>query len=276
MTDPLQLQDTTPLRPGFGDLAGKAAIITGAASGIGLALAHALAERGVDLALADIDARGLEAARTQLAATGRRICTRVLDVSSEAEVRAAASEFGAQLGKVHLVFNNAGIDMSGTLASVSQEDWTRVLGINLLGVVHGIRHFVPLLQRHGEPAHIVNTASGLGLWVSPAAATGAYSASKYGVVALTEALEQELAGSHIGVSLLCPGPVATPIAERSPHATPQLRANIAAGITPHQAAARVLDALRDGEFYIFTHAQLAANLRQRFGRILGALSRVPA
>ncbi len=279
MTDHSQPEKRHPAAhatPGFGDFEGKAAIITGAASGIGLALAHALAASGVDLALADIDARGLEAARTQLAATGRRICTRVLDVSSDADVRAAASEFGAQLGKVHLVFNNAGINMSGTLASRSDDDWTRVLGVNLLSVVHGIRHFVPLLQRHGEPAHIVNTASGLGLWVSPAVPMGAYAASKYGVVALTEALEHELATSRIGVSVLCPGPVATSIAEDAPDAaSAQLRASIAAGMTPDQAASRILDAIRRGEFYIFTHAQLEVNLRQRFARILDAFSRVP-
>jgi NAD(P)-dependent dehydrogenase (short-subunit alcohol dehydrogenase family) len=261
--------------PGFRNFEGKTAIITGAASGIGLALAHALAASGVDLALADIDPHGLEAARAQLCSTGRRVYTRVLDVSRDADVRAAASEFEAQLGKVHLVFNNAGIEMSGALESLSEDDWTRVFGVNVFGVIHGIRHFVPLLRRHGEPAHIVNTASGAGFWVNRDVSMGSYSATKSCVVALSEALEQDLEGSSVGVSVLCPGPVATPIAERSSHASERLRATIAAGMAPHEAATRVLGAIRDGEFYIFTHAQLQANLKKRFTRILEALSRVP-
>ncbi|UUZ64622.1 SDR family NAD(P)-dependent oxidoreductase [Polaromonas sp. P1-6] len=261
--------------PSFRDFEGKAAIITGAASGIGLALAHALAASGVDLALADIDARGLEAARAQLASTGRRIYTRVLDVARDADVRAAASEFEAQLGKVHLVFNNAGIEMSGALESLSEDDWTRVFGVNVFGVIHGIRHFVPLLRRHGEPAHIVNTASGAGFWVNRDVSMGSYSATKSCVVALSEALEQELDGSRIGVSVLCPGPVATSIAERSSRSSERLRASIAAGMTPEKVAARVLGAIRDGEFYIFTHAQLQTSLQKRFARIFEALSRLP-
>jgi len=257
----------------IGDLNGKAAIITGAASGIGLALAHALAARGVDLALADIDASGLEAARAELAPSGRRIFTRVLDVSRDADVRAAALEFEAQLGAINLVFNNAGIDMSGTLESLSEEDWTRAFGVNVFGVIHGIRHFVPLLRRHGGPAHIVNTASGAGLWVHSEIPMGAYAATKSSVVALSEALEQELRGTHIGVSVLCPGPVATPIAERSPHSSERLRASIAAGASPQKVAGQVLDAICAGEFYIFTPTRMKAGLEQRFGRILDALER---
>lgn len=282
MTDPTRTNRNLPAdrraqpdaRPDLGDLAGKAAIVTGAASGIGLALAQALAERGVDLALADIDARGLEAARAQLASSGRRVVTRVLDVSNDVDVRAAAAEFEAQLGKVHLLFNNAGIDMSGKLEALSEQDWTRVFGINVFGVIHGIRHFVPLLRRHGEAAHVVNTASGAGLWVNGAISMGAYAATKSCVVALSEALEQELNGTAVGVSVLCPGPVATPIAEKSSRASEGLRASIAAGMAPQDVATRVLSAMRDGEFYIFTHAGLKANLELRFARILQALDRL--
>ncbi len=258
----------------FADFKGKTAIITGAASGIGLALAHALAAAGVDLALADINAQGLEALRTQLAATGRRIYTRVLDVSSDADMRAAAAEFEAQLGEVHLVFNNAGIDMSGRLESLSEADWQRVFGVNVFGVIHGIRHFVPLLRRHGKPAHVINTASGLGFWVSRDIAMGAYAATKYSVVALSEALEHELEGSSVGVSVLCPGPVSTSIAEQSVHTSESLRATIAAGMAPAEVAKRVLDAIRAAEFYIFTHAQLKTSLHKRNDRIYDALARL--
>ena len=257
----------------IGDFSGKAAIITGAASGIGLALAHALAAQGVDLALADIDASGLEIARAELAESGRRIFTRVLDVSCDADVRAAALEFEARLGKIHLLFNNAGIDMSGTLESLSEGDWTRVFGVNVFGVIHGIRHFVPLLRRHGEAAHVVNTASGAGFWVNSEIPMGAYAATKSSVVALSEALEQELRGTCIGVSVLCPGPVATPIAERSHRASEMLRASIAAGTAPQKVAGIVLDAIRAGEFYIFSPTRMRTGLEKRFERILGALER---
>ncbi|MGY2492889.1 SDR family NAD(P)-dependent oxidoreductase [Cupriavidus sp. CP313] len=258
------------------DFQGKTAIITGAASGIGLALAEALAARGADLALADIDARGLDAARARLGPSGRRICTRVLDVSSDADVRDAASEFEAKLGKIHLVFNNAGIDMSGELTSLSEMDWQRTFGINVFGVIHGIRHFLPLLRRHGEPAHLVNTASGAGFWVNGDFPMGAYAATKFSVVALSEALEQELSGTGIGVSVLCPGPVRTPIAERSSHASEQFRATVAAGAAPELVAGLALEAIRAGEFYIFTPTRMRPRLEQRFARILEALERTPA
>ncbi|WER46592.1 SDR family NAD(P)-dependent oxidoreductase [Cupriavidus sp. WKF15] len=274
-------QDTTGkadrgARPRLHDFRGKAAIITGAASGIGLALAKALAARGADLALADIDARGLEAARARLAPTGRRVCTRVLDVSSDADVRDAAVEFEAKLGRVHLVFNNAGIDMSGELASLSEQDWMRVFGVNVFGVVHGIRHFLPLLRRHAEPAHFVNTASGAGFWVNHAFPMGAYAATKYSVLALSEALEQELRGTGIGVSVLCPGPVKTPIAERSSHTSEQFKASVAAGAAPELVASQTLEAIGSGEFYIFTPTRMRPRVEARFARILDALERAPS
>ncbi|HSW16420.1 MAG TPA: SDR family NAD(P)-dependent oxidoreductase [Ramlibacter sp.] len=269
-TDAIQ---SSGARAGLNDFQGKAAIITGAASGIGLALAEALAARGVDLALADIDAQGLEVARARLASMGRRIYTRVLDVSSDEDVRAAASEFESRLGKVHLVFNNAGVDMSGELATLSQDDWKRVFGVNVFGVIHGMRHFVPLLLKHDEPAHIVNTASGAGFWVNSNFPMGAYAATKYSVVALTESLEQELAGAGVGVSVLCPGPVRTPVAERSDHASEEFKAAVAAGVAPEEAARRTLDGMLAGEFYIFTPTAMRERLEKRFARIMSALDR---
>ena len=260
-------------RTGLNDFQGKAAIITGAASGIGLALAEALAARGADLALADIDARGLDTVRERLASTGRRIYTRVLDVSSDAEVHAAASEFESKLGKVHLVVNNAGIDMSGALSTLSQEDWKRAFGVNVFGVINGIRHFVPLLFRHGEPAHVVNTASGAGFWVNSDFPMGAYAATKSSVVALSESLEQEFSGTGVGVSVLCPGPVKTLIAERSSTASEKFKAGIAAGSAPEDVAHRVLEGIRAGEFYIFTPTRMRGSLEKRFARILAALDR---
>jgi len=253
--------------------AGGAAIITGAASGIGLAIASELAARGVDLALADVDAAGLEAARRELATGGRRVVTCVLDIADDDAVRAAAASFDAALGPIHLLFNNAGIDMSGRLDALSLADWQRAFGINVFGVVHGLRHFLPLLQRHGQRAHVVNTASGAGLWVNDAVDMGAYASTKYAVVAISEALERELAGTPVAVSVLCPGPVATPIAQRSPHASAQMRASIAAGTPPETVARLLLDAMARGEFFVFTPTAMGPKLERRHARIMDALAR---
>jgi len=252
---------------------GRAAIITGAASGIGLALARELAARGANLALADRDSRGLAAAHEELAAIGNQVVSEVLDVADDAQVRAAAAAFDAQLGPIHLLFNNAGIDMSGALDTLTLADWRRAFDINVFGVVSGLRHFLPLLQRHGGRAHVVNTASGAGFWVNSEVRMGAYAATKYAVVAISEALEQELAGTNVGVSVLCPGPVATSIAERSANASPQLRASIAGGASPESVAQLVLAGIATGEFYIFTPTRIAPALQQRHARILSALSR---
>jgi NAD(P)-dependent dehydrogenase (short-subunit alcohol dehydrogenase family) len=256
-------------------LQGKAAIVTGAASGIGLAIARALAARGVDLAIADIDAPALERAHAELVTAGRRVASHVLDVGDARSVAQAAAHFDEWIGPIHLLFNNAGIDMSGTLASLTLDDWRRAFDINVFGIVHGLKHFLPLLQRHGERAHVVNTASGAGFWVNPDATMGAYAATKYAVVAISEALEQELAGSPVGVSVLCPGPVATAIAQRSPRASDRLRADLAAGTAPQDVAHWLLEAIVRDEFYVFTPNRMAERLQQRTARILQALARVP-
>lgn len=254
---------------------GRAAIITGAASGIGLALARALAARGVDLAIADIDKDALEAARAELAATGRRIIARRVDVSDDEDVRAAAAAFDVALGPIHLLFNNAGIDLSGRLDALSLAEWQCGFGVNVFGVVHGLRHFLPLLRRHGGRAQVVNTASGAGFWVNADAAMGAYAATKFAVVAISEALEHELAGTPVGVCVLCPGPVATGIAARSDRASALLRDSIAAGTAPETVATLLLDAIERDDFYVFTPTRMADGVRKRSARILDAIARVP-
>jgi NAD(P)-dependent dehydrogenase (short-subunit alcohol dehydrogenase family) len=250
-----------------------AALVTGAGSGIGLALAHALAARGMDLGLADIDAEALESAREALQAAGCRVECRTVNVADEAQVQAAAGHFATTLGPVRYLFNNAGIDVSGELAWLSMADWHRAFDVNVFGVVHGLRHFLPLLQRHGGPAHVLNTASGAGFWVNGQVRMGAYAATKSAVVAISEALEQELAGSPVRVSVLCPGPVATAIAERSGKVAPGLREAIAQGVQPDFVARIALEAMERGEFYIFTPNRMAAGLQQRHLRIQEALAR---
>ncbi|HVZ45911.1 MAG TPA: SDR family NAD(P)-dependent oxidoreductase [Ramlibacter sp.] len=261
---------TTPF-----DFAGTTAVVTGAASGIGRAIACALAHRGVNLGLVDVDARGLAETQDRILATGRRVAARTADVSDDAAVRAAASAFDRELGAIHLLFNNAGVDASGALESLSHADWQRAFGVNVFGVVNGLSHFLPLMHRHGQRAHVVNTASGAGFWVSGDVRMGAYAATKYAVVAISEALEQELAGSRVGVSVLCPGPVATHIAERSPRAERALRESIAAGAAPQLAAEIALGGVQRGDFYIFTPTRMRARVQARHERILEALDRVP-
>jgi NAD(P)-dependent dehydrogenase (short-subunit alcohol dehydrogenase family) len=249
---------------------GKGAIVTGAASGIGLALARALAQSGANVALADIDAEGLEKARVELTRNGTRIVAQIVDVADDTAVRVAAVKFEAQLGKVHLLFNNAGVEMSGAIESLDSRDWQWLVGVNVFGVIHGIRHFLPLLRRHGEGGHVVNTASIGGLQVNRDFRLGPYAMTKYAVVALSEALEQDLEGSGIGVSVLCPGLVATHIAESSRRPNAALREAVVAGLAPDKVAERVLRAIHGGEFYIFTHADLKPKLEARFRRILEA------
>lgn len=245
------------------DFKGKGAIVTGAASGIGLALARALVQAGARVAALDIEKVDLQGVFAQQ-----------VDVSSDAAMQAAALRIEKQLGKVHLVFNNAGIEMSGPLESLDAADWQRLFAVNVFGVIHGIRHFVPLLRRHGEGGHVVNTASIAGHQVNRDFRLGPYAATKYAVVALSEALEQDLEGSAIGVSVLCPAPVATRIAENAKKPNEKLRAAVAAGMAPGAVAERVLKAIRGGEFYVFTHAESKQKLEPRFRRILEAFTRV--
>lgn len=250
---------------------GKGAIVTGAASGIGLGIARALARAGAKLALADIDAARLDSVCAELGAHGR-----LVDVADDAAVRVAAEDFAARLGKVHYVFNNAGVELSGALESVPERDWDWLIGVNVYGVIHGIAHFVPLIRRHGEGGHVVNTASIGGFQVNRELRLGPYAMTKYAVVALSEALEQDLEGSNIGVSVLCPAAVATRIAENPRRPNASLRAAVAAGMAPDAVGERVLGAIRAREFYVFTHAAPKAWLEARFARVLGAFDRVPA
>jgi NAD(P)-dependent dehydrogenase (short-subunit alcohol dehydrogenase family) len=273
------------------ELKGKAAIVTGAASGIGLGIARALAGAGMNLVLADIQAAPLEEARRLIEAAGVRAVIRRTDVSDPDQVTALARMAEEAFGGLRVACNNAGVAMHGTpLDEVSAEEWRWVLGVNVLGVINGIRAFVPLIRRQNQGGHIVNTASISGFFIRDGANQGAYSMTKYAVVALSEALEQELEGSGIGVSVLCPGPVRTRIFEGAatrpdqfggPYARPE-HERIAArllgtgALAPEQVGARVLHAIRENEFYVFTHGAERAAVRARHARIEAALDQADA
>lgn len=271
----------------FTDFRGKTALVTGSASGIGQGIARALAGEGMNLVLADLQSDKLEAARAGIEALGVRAIAVPTDVSNPDSVAAAGAAAEAAFGKLHVVVNNAGVAMHGTrLVDVTVDEWRWVVGVNVMGVIHGIRALVPLIRRHGEAGHVVNTASVSGFFVRDGANQGAYSMSKYAVVALSEALEQEMAGTGIGVSVLCPGPVQTNIFGSAATRPAQFgggyvreaqealtERSLGRGLAPAVVGRRVVQGMRDGEFYIVTHATEREAIQARHRRIEAALDR---
>ena len=266
----------------------RVAVITGAAGGIGLALARQALSRGMRVVLSDLDDQGLRAAAGQLGAPAERVLLHAADVSRDADVAALADAAFARFGAVHLLCNNAGVGFSRLATEHSAADWEWVIGVNLFGVAHGVRHFLPRMQAAGEPGHVLNTASAAGLVSTPGMA--AYNASKQAVVALSETLRAELLAqqSAIGVSVLCPAWVPTGI-HASERARPQ-RFGVAGGasaasaayaqgmeqavrsgrLTPDDIARIAFDAVVRGEFYILPHRRIAQAVAQRFAEIAAA------
>jgi NAD(P)-dependent dehydrogenase (short-subunit alcohol dehydrogenase family) len=273
------------------EFAGKTAFVTGGAAGIGLALGRAFAQSGMKVMLADIEADALKAAVKSLREISPDISGTICDVADAASVeRAAQASFDA-FGRVHVVCNNAGVAAGGGIDHISLDNWRWVIDVNLMGVLHGIRSFLPHIRAHGEGGHIVNTASmaGMqgGLGFSP------YGASKFAVVSMSEGLSLQLKPHGIGVSVLCPSYVRTRIGESgrnrperygqsqlldpaSPSAAmvAEIARNIDAGLEPDAVAARVLAAIRDDELYIFTHPGMRAEVEARFAAILVAMDGV--
>jgi NAD(P)-dependent dehydrogenase (short-subunit alcohol dehydrogenase family) len=262
------------------ELRAKVAVVTGAASGIGLALARRFGAEGMRVVLADVEEEALARAAAELAAAGVESIAVRTDVSRADEVEALAERAIEAFGAVHLVCNNAGVFAGGNAWEVSVADWEWVLGVNLWGVIHGLRSFVPRLLAHGDEAHVVNTASMAGLMSNPFAAP--YTVSKHAVVALSEVLYHELtlSGSKVGVSVLCPEAVATRIGEaernRPGGAAAQgaesparamvhgaLRRAVGRGIAPDVMADRVVRAVRERRFYVLSEDdwRRAAELR---------------
>lgn len=256
------------------DLRGKVAVVTGAASGIGLALATRFAAEGMKVVLADVEPVPLTAAESALRAQGAAVLAVRTDVMKEDEVRRLADAAFDAWGPVHVLCNNAGVAGGSGAADfwdVAAEDWNWVLGVNFWGVLYGIRHFVPRMLAHGEPGHVVNTASVAGLLTGFVSAP--YTISKHGVVALSEGLYKNLKTrqARLSASVLCPGWVNTNILEAERNRPEALQAPAAAedamtaqrqamvdairgfvqsGFRPDEIAARVIDAIRSDRFYI--------------------------
>ncbi|MGH8778586.1 SDR family oxidoreductase [Paraburkholderia sp.] len=259
----------------------KVAVITGAASGFGRAFAEKAASLGMKLVLADVDAAALAQTVDALRAAGADAIGVPTDVSDATQVEALALAALDAFGKVHLLFNNAGVGSGGFVWESSANDWAWVFGVNVMGVAHGVRTFTPIMLRQDEPAHIVNTASVAGLLSPPA--MGVYNASKHAVVSLTETLyhDLKLTGGPVGCSLLCPAFVPTGIADAERSRPDALRndaapthSQITAGKQLHRAvqsgklsaadvADLTFDAIRARRFYIVTHPPIMATVRLR-------------
>jgi NAD(P)-dependent dehydrogenase (short-subunit alcohol dehydrogenase family) len=272
------------------DIKGKTAIVTGAASGIGLGIAKALADAGANLVLADLRPGPLETARQTIQALGVNAIAVTIDVSDPASVEAAGQAAIQHFGALHIAVNNAGVAMHGTpLEDVTLEEWDWVIGVNVKGVINGIRSFVPLIRAHGEPGHVVNTGSVSSLFVREGRNQGAYAMTKYAVLALSEALEQELKATNIGVSILCPGGVKTAIFDSAAtrpgrfggsYQRPQqeaMKSAFATGaLNPETVGRRVLQAIQDNEFYILTHTHEREAISKRAARLAAAFDRADA
>ena len=230
------------------ELAGKVAVVTGAASGIGRALALVLAERGCSLALADVDEAGLAETARRVEAAGRRASQHVVDVADWERMLAFADEVVATHGGVDLVVNNAGVSVTGTLEEQSIEDLRWIVGVNFWGVVHGCKAFLPHLRRRPE-AHIVNVSSVFGLIGLPTQSS--YSATKFAVRGFSEALWAELADARIGVTVVHPGGVRTNIVRSSRTADPAAKERMIErfermAVAPEVVAERIARAVERG------------------------------
>jgi NAD(P)-dependent dehydrogenase (short-subunit alcohol dehydrogenase family) len=265
------------------ELSGKVAVVTGAASGIGLAMAEAFVGEGMKVVMADIEQDALEQAASGMP-EGAEVLTVVCDVSDAAQVDALRDAAVERFGSAHVVCNNAGVSAGGPLWLASDDEWDWVLGVNLRGVISGVRAFTPLFIDQGE-GHIVNTASMAGLVSAPL--MGVYNVSKHGVVTLSETLAAELqmvGAEGVGVSVLCPGWVRTRIHEAGRNRPPSdeptaietmdegmrefIAGVIAAGLDPADVAAMVVHAIKTNSFYVLTHPDWAHFVSERTDRIV--------
>lgn len=270
------------------ELRDKVAVITGAASGIGRALAERCAQEGMKIVLADVEEPALARAAAELSAAGASVLAVCTDVSKAEDVEALARKALDAFGAVHLLCNNAGVGAGGTIWESTLADWQWVLGVNLWGVIHGVRVFVPIMLAQDTECHVVNTASVAGLLAYHPSAT--YHVTKHAVVALSEHLHHSLAerGAKIKVSVLCPGWVNTQIMDSARNRPPalqnapgvemttpegeaveaEMRRAAEAGLSAQAVAEQVFAAIRAEQLFILTHPELNQYIQQRAESIL--------
>jgi NAD(P)-dependent dehydrogenase (short-subunit alcohol dehydrogenase family) len=266
------------------ELKGRVAAVTGAASGLGRSMALAFAAEGMDLALADVDEVNLADVQDEVMAKGVRAITLKVDVSNAQQLEVFRDQTLTRLGGVHVVCNNAGVSPLGAVWENTPADWQWILGVNLWGVIHGVRAFAPHLIGQDE-GHIVNTASVAGL-ISPPG-SGAYNVTKHGVVALSESLHHDLRerNSRVGVSVLCPAYVPTGIVDSERNRPKELgvskksaetlareamlRKAVTSGkISADQVAQAVVAGIKEERFYILTHPRIKGAIQARMEDIL--------
>jgi NAD(P)-dependent dehydrogenase (short-subunit alcohol dehydrogenase family) len=268
----------------FTDLAGKVAVVTGGASGIGKGIATALRDEGAQVVIADIEQGALDATAEELGVTGIRT-----DVSKAESVEALATEVVERFGTAHVIVNNAGIGPIGNVADLTLDDWRWIVDVNLWGVIHGVHHFLPILKANEDGGHIVNTSSVAGLVPSPG--LGSYVLTKYGVLGMTETLAIELAAedSKVGATVLCPGTIHTNIATSSRNRPEGSKGNLRdvdisqegsevdmSGLRwmiPVEVGVIVVDCIKRGELYAITHPEWWDQVEDRFQAIAAAYGR---
>ena len=267
------------------DFHDKVAFVTGAASGLGFALARAFGRARMKVMLADIDVDSLENAVAELKKDQISVRGVECDVSDRTSVQRAAAETLAAFGKVHVVCNNAGPGVGGPLELTTPGDCDWIIGVDLMGTIYGCQTFLPHIKAQGEGGHIVSTASLSGLIPLPGIAV--HSAAKAAIIALSQTLAAELAGTSIGVSVLLPGFMRTRIADRehtarnrpkrfgqmteaSPQGADQLAALVRAGMDPNEVAEKVMHGIRENELFIFSHPEWRSTLEEHFRRTLAA------
>ena len=272
------------------NFAGKTAVLTGAGSGFGLECARIAAQRGMNLVLVDVQQDALDRAVAELSASGVAILARRVDVSKGDQMEALAQAVQARFGAPHFVFNNAGVAIAGLLWEHSVRDWEWVMGVNVWGVIHGVRLFTPMMLAAAEAdpswrGHIVNTASMAGLLTPPN--MGVYNVSKHAVVSLTESLYQDLklVTDQLSASVLCPYFVPTAINQSERNRPADLvvgqatksqligqamteKAISSGKVTAAEVAARVFDAVANDQFYVYSHPKALGNARSRFDAIV--------
>ena len=270
---------------GLKDLAGKVAVITGGASGIGLGIAQALKAEGMQIVIADVEQGALDRAAAELGAVGLRC-----DVSSMDSVQALADQVLQRFGTIDVLCNNAGVGSNAPIAEMTASDWQWILGVNLMGVIHGARAFLPALKANSDGGWMVNTASMSGFRIVPG--LGGYGVTKFGIMAFSEtlALELEMEGSKVGVSILCPGPVHTNIKSSSRNRPGALGGGALQDMdlelsedgrrlrwmSAREAGDLVVRGIKDGDLYVLTHPEMGPMVEERHRTIEAAFKAAAA
>jgi NAD(P)-dependent dehydrogenase (short-subunit alcohol dehydrogenase family) len=270
------------------DVKGKVAFITGGASGIGLGMAKVFVAAGMKVVIGDVRQDRLDQIMNLFEQPKKSVHFLRLDVSDRKDMERAAEEIERLHGKIHLLCNNAGVNILRPIDEATYEDWDWIINVNMGGVINGLQTFIPRIKAHGEGGHIVNTSSIAGVVAGPG--TGIYSATKFAIIGLTESLRYDLAPYNIGVSVLCPGTVATnlhesedirpakyagdndsTIREKRAVSGSLLARVLPTGMDPLEVGEKVLRGIRRNDFYIFSHPEFKDEFQESFDEIISAI-----